>query len=89
MGKGAPVFEFLSSPFGLVAVGLGVLAVAVLALSAQLTPSEREALQKAVTADYLEERGLREGSHGEILNDRGRMLFEVGFARAIRKVLGD
>ena len=31
-GKGAPVFEFLSSPFGLVAVGLGVLAVAVLAL---------------------------------------------------------
>lgn len=67
----------------------GAQPVAVLALSAQLTPSEREALQKAVTADYLEERGLREGSHGEILNDRGRMLFEVGFARAIRKVLGD
>ena len=67
----------------------GAQPVAVLALSAQLAPSEREALQKAVTADYLEERGLREGSHGEILNDRGRMLFEVGFARAIRKVLGD
>jgi hypothetical protein len=63
--------------------------VAVLAMAAQFTPSEREALQKAVSADYLEERGLREGSHGEIVNERGRTVFEVGFARAIRKVLGD
>jgi hypothetical protein len=49
--------------------------VTVLALAAQLTPSEREALQKAVSADYLEQCGLREGSHGEILNERGRTLF--------------
>ena len=42
-----------------------------------------------VAADYLEERGLKEGSHGEILNERGRTVFEVGFASAIRKVLGD
>lgn len=34
--------------------------VAVLALSAQLTPSEREALLKAVSAGYFEERGLKE-----------------------------
>ena len=67
----------------------GVKPVAVLALSAQLTPSEREALQKAVSAEYLEERRLYEGSHGEILNERGRTVFEVGFARAIRKVLAD
>ena len=66
----------------------GVPPVAVLALSAQLTPSEREALQKAVSADYLEERGFKEGSHGEIVNERGRVVFEVGFVRAIRKVLG-
>src|SRR5471032_3262809 len=46
--------------------------------AAQLTPSEREALQKAVSADYLEQCGLREGSHCEILNERGRTLFEVG-----------
>jgi hypothetical protein len=46
-------------------------------------------LQKAVSADYLERCGLREGSHGEILNERGRTLFEVGFARAIRRILGD
>lgn len=62
--------------------------VAVFELSAQLTPSEREALQKSVSADYLEERGLKEGSHGEIVNERGRTVFEVGFARAVRKVLG-
>ncbi len=63
--------------------------IAVLALSAQLTESEREALQKAVSQDYLEERGMCEGSHGEIVNERGRTIFELGFARAVRKVLGD
>lgn len=62
--------------------------VTVLAMAARLTPSEREALQKSVSADYLEARGLQEGSHGEIVNERGRTVFEVGFARAIRKVLG-
>jgi hypothetical protein len=62
--------------------------VTVLAMAAQLTPSERDALQKAISADYLDERGLQEGSHGEIVNARGRTVFEVGFARAIRKVLG-
>jgi hypothetical protein len=64
-----------------------VQAIDVLALSRQLTPSERDALQKAVSANYLEDRGLKEGSHGEIVNERGRTMFEVGFARAIRKVL--
>lgn len=62
--------------------------VVVLELPAQLTPSEREALQKAVSPDYLKEQGLREGSHGEIVNERGRIVFDVGFARAIRKLLG-
>ncbi|MBS0454635.1 MAG: alpha/beta hydrolase [Proteobacteria bacterium] len=67
----------------------GAQPVTLLALSAQLTPSEREALQKAVSAGYLQERGLKEGSHGEIVNERGRTVFDVGFARAVRKVLGD
>lgn len=61
----------------------------VLSMAAQLTPSERDALQKAISPQFLEEQGWREGSHGEILNDRGRTLFEVGFAKAIRKVLGE
>lgn len=62
--------------------------MAVVMMTAQLTASEREALQKAVSPQFLEEQGWREGSHGEILNDKGRTLFEVGYARAIRKVLG-
>lgn len=65
----------------------GVQPVTLLTPSAQLTPSEREALQNAVSAEYLENQGLREGSHGEIVNARGRTVFEVGFARAIRKLL--
>lgn len=28
-------------------------------------------------------------SHGEIVNERGRTVFEVGFARAIHEALGD
>jgi hypothetical protein len=77
-------------PMGVtVSAAPGMLPVAVLALSAQLTDSERESLQKAVSAGYLEERGLKEGTHGEIVNERGRTVFEVGFARAVRKVLGD
>ncbi|QQX57452.1 gamma-mobile-trio protein GmtX [Pseudomonas chlororaphis] len=67
----------------------GAQPITILAPSAQLTQSEREALQKAVSRDYLEERGMCEGSHGEIVNERGRTIFEVGFARAVRKVLGD
>lgn len=55
----------------------------------QLTSSEREALQKAVSADHLEKQGLREGTHGELINERGRTVFDIGFARAIRKVLGN
>lgn len=45
--------------------------------------------QAAISArNYLEERGLKDGSHGEIVNERGRTVFEVGFARAVRKILG-
>jgi hypothetical protein len=69
------------------AVSPGSQPIAIVALSAQLTSSEREALQKAISPAYLEERGLQEGSHGEITNEHGRTVFEVGFARAIRKVL--
>ncbi len=62
----------------IIAATPGVQPTAVLALSAQLTPSEREALHKAISPNYLEDRGLREGSHGEIVNERGRTVFEVG-----------
>lgn len=71
-----------------IAAAPGTQPVTVLAPSAQLTPSEREALRNVVSADYLENQGLREGSLGEIVNGRGRTVFEVGFARAIRKAIG-
>ncbi len=62
--------------------------IALLMMAGQLTPSEREALQKAVSANFLEDQGWSEGSHGEVLNERGRTIFEVGYTRAIRRVLG-
>jgi hypothetical protein len=31
---------------------------------------------------------MHELSHGEILDARGRTMFEAGYARAIRKLLG-
>jgi len=61
--------------------------VAILNITARLTQSEQEALEKAVSQQFLESQGWREGSHGEIINDKGRTIFEIGYARAIRKVL--
>jgi len=52
-----------------------------------LTPSEREALEKAVSPEFLSDQGWTEGRSGEVLNERGRRLFEPGFTRAVRKVL--
>lgn len=63
--------------------------VAVLSVGAKLTESERSALRKAVDVEFLGDNGWVEGSHGEILNERGRTIFEVGYAIAIRKVLTD
>ncbi len=52
-----------------------------------LTPSEREALERAVSVDFLSDQGWSEGRSGEVLNEKGRRIFEPGFTRAIRKVL--
>lgn len=77
-------------PVGVRGVGASTSSpVMVFSNAEQLTPSEREALQKAVSAAHLDEQGLREGSHGEIVNERGRTVFDVGFTRAIRKLLGN
>lgn len=63
--------------------------VAILSVGARLTETERSALNKAIDANVLADNGWVEGSHGEILNERGRMIFEVGYAIAIRKVLDE
>jgi len=52
-----------------------------------LTPAEREALERAVSAEFFSDQGWSEGRSGEVRNDKGRRLFEPGFTRAIRKVL--
>jgi len=54
-----------------------------------LTPSEREALERAISNEFLEDQGWTEGRTGEVLNDKGRRLFEPGFTRAIRKILSN
>lgn len=63
--------------------------VAVLNVGARLTESERQALKKAIDSDFLADNGWVEGPHGEILNERGRTVFDIGFASALRKVLED
>lgn len=63
--------------------------IAVLHVGASLTESENSALRKAIDSTFLADNGWVEGSHGEILNDRGRTIFEVGYTVAIRKVLAE
>jgi hypothetical protein len=59
----------------------------VLSPLANLAESEIAALRKAISPDFLGQEGWREGPHGEIINAKGRTLFDVGFANAIRKLL--
>lgn len=65
----------------------GATPVAVFTVESQLTDSERQALSQAVSPRFLEDRGWRELEHGEIINDKGRTIFDPGYATAIRKVL--
>lgn len=53
-----------------------------------LTESERQALEKAVSVAFLVDQGWKEIEHGEVVNQRGRTVFDPGFATAIRKFLG-
>lgn len=52
-----------------------------------LTESEKAALERAVQAAFLLDEGWQEGKSGEILNERGRKIFDIGFTHAIRRVL--
>lgn len=60
----------------------------VLSPLAQLTETETAALRKAISPDFLRQEGWREGQHGEIVNAKGRVLLDIGFANAVRKLLG-
>lgn len=57
--------------------------------SAFLTDSERKALRKAISPEFLRRQGWEEVKLGEIVNERGRTIFDPGFAVGLRKLLGD
>ncbi|WP_354687538.1 gamma-mobile-trio protein GmtX [Cupriavidus necator] len=59
-----------------------------LTAESELTDSERQALRRAVAPQFLRDQGWRELEHGEIVNEKGRTVFDPGYATAIRKVLG-
>lgn len=52
-----------------------------------LVPTEREALAKVFSEKWLEDHGLKIGSHGSLLNERGGELFPFGFVPGLRKLL--
>jgi hypothetical protein len=62
--------------------------VQILTADQQLLLTERESLAKAVSAEFLNQEGWSEGPDGEILNAKGRRLYGLGYATAIRKLLG-
>lgn len=54
-----------------------------------LTDSEKEALRHAISERLLKDEGWSCDERGRIINDKGREIFKVGFATAIRKILGE
>jgi len=61
--------------------------VQVVAPKQLLTDIEREALERAISKQFLAQEGWREGDNGEIVNAKGRRIFEHGYATALRKLL--
>jgi hypothetical protein len=62
--------------------------VEVLAPASMLTSMEREALERAISAELLAKEGWSEGPRGEIVAASGRRVFDNGFATGLRKLLG-
>ncbi|WP_373888187.1 gamma-mobile-trio protein GmtX [Massilia sp. Root351] len=50
-------------------------------------PKNRHCSGRAISAEFLTQEGWSEGANGEILNSRGRKLFDIGFINAIKKTL--
>jgi hypothetical protein len=54
-----------------------------------LTESEKAALRYAISDKFLQDEGWRQDDGGRIQkSDNGRIIFKIGFATAIRKILG-
>jgi hypothetical protein len=52
-----------------------------------LTESERAALERAISPDFLDGEGWVETKNGAVKKENGRTIFDPGFTKAIRKVL--
>lgn len=57
------------------------------AQATKLTPTEYDALRHVLSKTFLDDEGLTEGPHGELINRLGRVVFPVGFCKAIRRIL--
>lgn len=55
----------------------------------RLEDSELSALRGALSPEFLKAKGWEETKLGEIVNERGRMVFAPGFTTGLRKLLGD
>lgn len=69
-------------------ISKGTTNVAVIEPAAQLTDSERNALNLSIDQIVLAQRKWRLGETGEILDERDRFVFHPGFATGIAKILG-
>jgi len=52
-----------------------------------LTESEIDALKQAISQTFISDQGWKEGEHGEVHTLAGRLVFDVGYTIAIRKIL--
>jgi hypothetical protein len=52
-----------------------------------LLPSEADALREAISMEFFDSEGWKEGAGGEVVNDSGRRVYPAGYTTAIRKVL--
>lgn len=52
-----------------------------------LTDMERKAMQAAISEEFLKDQGWEVDKSGRIKNDKGRTIFQAGFATALRKIL--
>ena len=56
-------------------------------LGAGLTESERLALRKCASPEFLAEQGWHETDLGEVVNARGRTVFDPGFLTGLKKLM--
>ena len=61
--------------------------VPILEIGAQLTESERDAQRRAISKGFLADQGWSVQPDGEIVNDRNRVIYDPGYASAIKKVV--